>query len=718
MRRLLAFAMTAPLIAASGAASAQTAPPAPTSYPQTKTVAQVDDYFGTKVADPYRWLEDDNAADTKAWVEAENAVTFGYLDKIPARAAIRQRLTTLWNYERYGLPRKRGDFYVFTRNDGLQNQAVYYRAKSLDAAPDVLLDPNRLSADGTVAVGSTTVTDDGRYLAYSLSESGSDWIRWKVREVATGKDLPDEIRWSKFSGAAWLKDGSGFFYSRYDAPKDGEALTGVNKNQKVYFHKLGTPQDADVLTYARPDQPDWGLVGDVSDDGKYLLIYQSEGTDPRNRIFVKDLSRPDSKVEPFLNEFDGSYNVIGNDGATFYALTNQGAPRKRLVAITLGQAASSAWKTLIAEGPKQDVLDDVTMAGDRFVATWQIDAQNRLRVYGLDGRLAQEVSLPTIGAVAFTGRREQAEGFYSFSSFAYPTAIFRLDVPSGKSTVFKQPKVAFDPALYETTQVFYPSKDGTRIPMFLTHKKGLAKNGANPTYLYGYGGFDISLTPSFSPASLAWMEMGGIYAVANLRGGGEYGKAWHDAGRLANKQNVFDDFIAAAEYLIKEKYTATPKLAIGGGSNGGLLVGAVMTQRPELFCAALPAVGVMDMLRFHRFTIGWAWKSDYGSSETKEGFDILQKYSPLHNLKPGTAYPATMVTTADHDDRVVPAHSFKFAAALQAAHKGPQPVLIRIETKAGHGAGKPTSKMIEEAADKWAFLVANLGVTVKPAGSN
>ncbi|HTU99540.1 MAG TPA: prolyl oligopeptidase family serine peptidase [Luteitalea sp.] len=710
--------MTAPLIAASGAASAQTAPPAPTSYPQTKTVAQVDDYFGTKVADPYRWLEDDNAADTKAWVEAENAVTFGYLDKIPARAAIRQRLTTLWNYERYGLPRKRGDFYVFTRNDGLQNQAVYYRAKSLDAAPDVLLDPNRLSADGTVAVGSTTVTDDGRYLAYSLSESGSDWIRWKVREVATGKDLPDEIRWSKFSGAAWLKDGSGFFYSRYDAPKDGEALTGVNKNQKVYFHKLGTPQDADVLTYARPDQPDWGLVGDVSDDGKYLLIYQSEGTDPRNRIFVKDLSRPDSKVEPFLNEFDGSYNVIGNDGATFYALTNQGAPRKRLVAITLGQAASSAWKTLIAEGPKQDVLDDVTMAGDRFVATWQIDAQNRLRVYGLDGRLAQEVSLPTIGAVAFTGRREQAEGFYSFSSFAYPTAIFRLDVPSGKSTVFKQPKVAFDPALYETTQVFYPSKDGTRIPMFLTHKKGLAKNGANPTYLYGYGGFDISLTPSFSPASLAWMEMGGIYAVANLRGGGEYGKAWHDAGRLANKQNVFDDFIAAAEYLIKEKYTATPKLAIGGGSNGGLLVGAVMTQRPELFGAALPAVGVMDMLRFHRFTIGWAWKSDYGSSETKEGFDILQKYSPLHNLKPGTAYPATMVTTADHDDRVVPAHSFKFAAALQAAHKGPQPVLIRIETKAGHGAGKPTSKMIEEAADKWAFLVANLGVTVKPAGSN
>ncbi|WP_239491261.1 prolyl oligopeptidase family protein [Luteitalea sp. TBR-22] len=703
--------MTAPLVAAGSSALAQTTapPPAPTSYPQTKKVDQVDDYFGTKVADPYRWLEDDNAADTKAWVEAQNAVTFGYLSKIAGRDAIKQRLTTLWNYERYGLPRKRGAHYVFTRNDGLQNQAVYYRAASLDATPEVLLDPNTLSGDGTVAVGGTTFSDDGRYMAYSLSESGSDWIRWKVREVATGKDLPDEIRWSKFSGAAWLHDGSGFFYSRYDAPKEGAALTGVNKDQKVYFHKLGTSQDADPLVYARPDKPDWGLGADVTDDGKYLLIYQTEGTDPKNRIFVKDLTKADAKVEPFLDQYDASYNIVGNDGATFYVLTNQGAPRKRLVAITLGQAAPSAWKTLIPEGPKQDVLDDVTMAADRFVATWQIDAQNKLRIYGRDGAVQSEVALPTIGAVSFSGRREQAEGYYAFSSFAYPTAIFRLDVATGRSTIFKQPKVAFDPAQYETTQVFYPSKDGTRIPMFITHRKGLARSGANPTYLYGYGGFDISLTPSFSPANLAWMEMGGVYAVANLRGGGEYGKAWHDAGRLKNKQNVFDDFIAAAEYLIGEKYTSTPKLAIGGGSNGGLLVGAAMTQRPDLFGAALPAVGVMDMLRFHRFTIGWAWKSDYGSSETKEGFDVLYKYSPLHNLKPGTAYPATMVTTADHDDRVVPAHSFKFAAALQAAHKGPQPVLIRIETKAGHGAGKPTSKQIEEAADKWAFLKANLG---------
>ena len=710
MRTLLALAMTAPLIATAGApATAQTvAPAAPASYPETRKDPQVDDYFGTKVADPYRWLEDDNAADTKAWVEAQNAVTFGYLSKLPGRDALKQRLTTLWNYERYGLPRKRGSHYVFTRNDGLQNQAVYYRAASLEATPDVLLDPNTLSADGTIAVGGTTFSDDGRYMAYSLSESGSDWIRWKVREVATGKDLPDEIRWSKFSGASWLHDGSGFFYSRYDAPKPGEALTGVNKNQKVYFHKIGTPQDADTLAYARPDRPDWGLGADVSDDGKYLLIYQTEGTDPKNRIFVKDLTKADAKVEPFLDQFDASYNVVGNDGSTFYVLTNQGAPRKRLVAITLGQAAPAAWKTLIPEGPKQDVLDDVTMAADRFVATWQIDAQNKLRIYGRDGAAQAEVALPTIGAVAFSGKREQAEGYYAFSSFAYPTAVLRLDVATGRSTIFKQPKVAFDPAQYETTQVFYPSKDGTRVPMFITHKKGLAKNGANPTYLYGYGGFDISLTPSFSPANLAWMEMGGVYAVANLRGGGEYGKAWHDAGRLTNKQNVFDDFIAAAEYLIAQKFTSSQTLAIGGGSNGGLLVGAAMTQRPDLFAAALPAVGVMDMLRFHRFTIGWAWKSDYGSSETKEGFDVLYKYSPLHNLKPGTAYPATMVTTADHDDRVVPAHSFKFAAALQAAHKGPQPVLIRIETKAGHGAGKPTSKQIEEAADRWAFLRANL----------
>jgi prolyl oligopeptidase len=678
-------------------------------YPETRTDPQTDDYFGTSVADPYRWLEDDNAADTKAWVEAQNAVTFNYLEQIPTRAAIRERLTTLWNYERYGLPVKRGDFYIYTRNDGLQNQAVYYRARALDAEPEVLLDPNGLSSDGTVAVGAVSFTDDGRHMAYALSESGSDWVRWKVREVATGQDLADEVRWSKFSGAAWLKDGSGFYYSRYDAPGEGAALTGVNRNQKLYFHAVGTAQDADRLVYARPDQPDWGFNAEVTDDGRYLLITQWEGTEPKNRVFVQDLSQgAEAPVQPFLDAFDAEYIVLGNDGSTFYVLTTQGAPRKRVVAIRLGHAGPADWKTIVAEGPSQDVIADATIAGNRLVLTWQIDAQSRLRVYDLDGTSATNVALPAIGTASFTGKRSQTEAFYSFTSFTYPTTIFRYDVARDASTVFKQPKVDFDTAAFETTQVFYTSKDGTRVPMFISHKKGLVRDGQAPTYLYGYGGFNISLTPSFSPANLAWMERGGIFAVPNLRGGGEYGQAWHDAGRLAQKQNVFDDFIAAAEYLIEERYTSTPKLAIGGGSNGGLLVGAAMTQRPDLFAAALPAVGVMDMLRFHQFTIGWAWKSDYGSSETKEGFDVLYRYSPLHNLKKGTAYPATMVTTADHDDRVVPAHSFKFAAALQAAHAGDAPVLIRIETKAGHGAGKPTSKLIEEAADRWAFLEANL----------
>jgi prolyl oligopeptidase len=678
-------------------------------YPDTRTDAVSDDYFGTSVADPYRWLEDDNAAETQAWVEAQNAVTFNYLEQIPERAAIRERLTTLWNYERYGLPVKRGDFYIYTRNDGLQNQAVYYRARALDAEPEVLLDPNGLSSDGTVAVGAVSFTDDGRFMAYSLSESGSDWVRWKVREVATGQDLADEVRWSKFSGAAWLKDGSGFYYSRYDAPGEGETLTGVNRNQKLYFHAVGTEQDADRLVYARPDQPDWGFNADVTDDGRYLLITQWEGTEPKNRVFVQDLSQGSTaQVLPFLDAFDAEYTVLGNDGPTFYVLTTQGAPRKRIVSITLGHARPGDWKTIVAEGPSRDVIADATIAGNRLVLTWQVDAQSRLRVYDLDGTAATNIALPAIGTASVSGKRDQTEAFYAFTSFTYPTTIFRYDVAADQSSVFKQPTVDFDPADFETTQVFYTSKDGTRVPMFISHKKGLARDGQARAYLYGYGGFNISLTPAFSPANLAWMERGGIFAVPNLRGGGEYGQAWHDAGRLAQKQNVFDDFIAAAEYLIQERYTSTPTLAIGGGSNGGLLVGAAMTQRPDLFGAALPAVGVMDMLRFHRFTIGWAWTSDYGSSETKEGFDVLYRYSPLHNLKKGTAYPATMVTTADHDDRVVPAHSFKFAAALQAAQTGDAPVLIRIETKAGHGAGKPTSKLIEEAADKWAFLEANL----------
>ena len=577
----------------------------------------------------------------------------------------------------------------------------------------MLIDPNALSKDGTVALGTISFTDDGRYMAYSLAASGSDWIEWRVRDVATSKDLPDLVKWSKFSGASWLKDGSGFYYSRYDEPK-GEALQALNKNQKVFFHTLGATQDKDALVYERPDKPDWGFGAEVTDDGRFLLVTQTEGTDNRNRVFVRDLGKPGSAIQPFLDAFDASYSVVGNDGETFYVLTNKDAPRFRLVAITLQHPAADAWKTLVPEAPDKAVLENVVMVDNRFVALWMTDAHHALRLYGLDGKAGADIALPTLGAVAGpTGRRSHKEMFYSFGSFLYPTTVYRYDFAAARSEVFKKPTLAFDPSGYETVQVFYPSKDGTRIPMFLTYKKGLQRNGMNPTLLYGYGGFNISTMPAFSPAAAGWLEMGGIYAVANLRGGGEYGQAWYDAGRLQLKQNVFDDFIAAAEYLIREKYASTPKLAIQGASNGGLLVGACLTQRPDLFGAALPAVGVMDMLRFDKFTIGWAWRSDYGEPDkNKADFETVMKYSPLHTIKPGVKYPATFVTTADHDDRVVPAHSFKFTATLQAAQAGPAPILIRIETKAGHGAGKPTEKVIEERADMFGFLVRELHMTL------
>ena len=685
----------------------------PYKYPAAKQVNQVDDFFGTKIADPYRGLEDSDAPDTRAWIDAENAVTFGYLDQVPERGALKARLTKLWDYERYGVPSREGAWYIFSRNTGLQKQAVIFKTKALDAAPEVLIDPNTWSADGTVAIAGMSFTEDGRYLAYSKSVSGSDWQEWYVKDVATNKDLPDVIKWSKFSGASWLKDGSGFFYSRYDAPKDANLLQAVNKNQKVYLHKVGTAQDQDVLVYERPDKPDWGFGAEVTDDGRFLLLYQTEGTDNRNRIFVRDLKDPNGTIAPFLNDFDAAYSIVGNDGDVFYVVTNNQAPRYRMVAIERPRPAAVAWKPLIPEAAGKDVLEGASMVNDQFVTTWMTDAHTTLRLYGKDGAKVKDLALPTIGtASGFSGRRRHTEGFYSFTSYTYPTTIFRYDFATGASSVFKRPTVDFDAAQYETVQVFYPSKDGTKIPMFLTYRKGLAKTGQHPTYLYGYGGFNIPSTPGFSPAMATWLEMGGIYAVANLRGGSEYGQAWYDAGRLKNKQNVFDDFIAAAQFLIREKYTSTPKLAIAGGSNGGLLVGACMTQRPDLFGAALPAVGVMDMLRYHKFTIGWAWKSDYGDPDTKEGFDINIKYSPLHTIKPGTQYPATFVTTADHDDRVVPAHSFKFAATLQAAQAGPAPVLIRIETKAGHGAGKPTEMLIAERADIFGFLVRELRITL------
>jgi len=683
-------------------------------YPSARKGDVVDDYHGTKVADPYRWLEDPDSPESRSWIEAENRLTNAYLADIPARAAIRDRLTKLWNYPKFGSPFRKAGRYFFFKNDGLQNQSVLYKQASLSADPETLLDPNLLSEDGTVALSNLAVTDDGRLLAYGTAASGSDWEEFRVRDVATGKDRPDYLKWIKFSSASWTKDGAGFFYSRYPEPAD-KALTDVNRFQKLYYHRLGTDQAQDVLVYERPDQPDWGMNAEVTDDGRYAVLTVWLGTDRRNRIYYRDLKnakRPTVKgdVVRLLDDFDASYAFVGNDGPVFYFLTDLDAPRKRVIAIDTRHPERARWRELIPQG--QDVLEGVQIIHDTFVANFMHDAASRLRLFALDGRMLTDLELPTLGSIgSITGERKDDEMFYAFTSFLYPTTIFRYDFRTTSTSVFKAPTIDFDPSGYETKQVFYTSKDGTRVPMFITHKKGLTLDGSHPTLLYGYGGFNISLTPSFSVGTLVWLEMGGIYAVPNLRGGGEYGEEWHQAGMLDRKQNVFDDFIAAAEYLIAQRYTSTPKLAIAGGSNGGLLVGAAMTQRPELFGAALPAVGVMDMLRFHKFTIGWAWVTDYGSADSASQFPYLYKYSPLQNIRPGTKYPATLVTTADHDDRVVPGHSFKFTATLQAAQAGPDPVLIEIETKAGHGAGKPTSKIIEEQADRFAFLVHNLGMS-------
>ena len=683
------------------------------NYPVAPSSNQVDDYHGVKVADPYRPLEDPDSAASRQWIEAENKLTFGYLDTIPSRPKIHARLTELFNYERYSVPTEHGGRYFYVHNTGLQNQAVFYWLSALDAEPRLLLDPNTLSADGTVAVSGVSYSEDGQLMAYALSTSGSDWVEWHVREVSTGKDLPDVVKWSKFSGAAFTKDARGFFYSRYDEPKAGSALRDTNYYQKLYFHKLGTPQSADELIYKRDDQKEWGFGGAVTDDGHYLILYVSVGTDPRNRVYYKDLTKPAGPVVPLMDKMDAAYNFVDNDGPVFWFVTNQGATLSRLVEVELRQPEPEHWKTIVPESA--DKLEFASMVDHKFIASYLKDAHTEVKVFDRSGKFLRTVELPGIGtAGGFGGRREQRYTFYSYTSYATPATIYRYDVATGKSTVFRQPKVKFHPEDYETRQVFYSSKDGTRVPMFITSKKGLKLDGTNPTLLYGYGGFDVPLTPGFSVGSLVWMEMGGVYAVANLRGGGEYGEPWHQAGTKLRKQNVFDDFIAAGEWLIANHYTVSSKLAIQGGSNGGLLVGACMAQRPELYGAALPAVGVMDMLRFHKFTIGWAWTSDYGSSDNAEEFAAIYKYSPLHNIKAGVQYPATLIMTADHDDRVVPAHSFKFAATLQADQAGPAPVLIRIQTKAGHGAGKPISKTIDEITDAWGFLVKSLGMKDDP----
>jgi prolyl oligopeptidase len=679
------------------------------TYPAARRADHVDTYHGTAVQDPYRWLEEIDSPETKAWVQAENKATFSYLEKLESRAAIKERLTALWNYERYGVPYKEGGRYFFTRNDGLQNQAVLYTVPSLEEAPRVLLDPNTLSKDGTVALAGTAVSEDGKYLAYGVAEAGSDWNTWKVRSVSTATDLPDILRWVKFSGASWTKGGKGFFYSRYAEPVPGAELKNVNLDQKIYFHKLGTPQSEDALVYERKDQPEWLLNGTVTEDGRYLVVSVSQGKTVNTGLFFKDLGTPGSPVVELLSKFDAQYGFVGNDGPVFWVQTDKDASRGRVYAIDTRKPEAKDWVEVIPES--KDALQGVGVVGERFFASYLKDARSVVRTFDLKGKPLGEVELPGLGTTAgFAGKRTDTETFYYFTSYVAPTTIYRYDVAAGKSSVFRAPKVAFDASAYETRQVFYKSKDGTEVPMFLTHKKGLRPDGSNPTLLYGYGGFNIPLTPAFSVSNLAWLERGGVYAVANLRGGGEYGEAWHQAGTKLRKQNVFDDFIAAAEWLIANKITSTPRLAIEGGSNGGLLIGAVLTQRPELFGAAIPAVGVMDMLRFHKFTIGWAWVSDFGSSDDPKEFAALRAYSPYHNLKKGTCYPPTLVTTADHDDRVFPAHSFKFAAALQDAQACDKPTLIRIETRAGHGAGKPTAKIIEEAADVWAFLVQALGV--------
>jgi len=684
--------------------------PAQITYPATRKGEVVDDYHGTKIADPYRWLEDDNAPETKAWVAAQNKVTFGYLEAIPQRNEFKQRLQKLWNYQRFGIPSKHGERYFFSRNSGLQNQSVLYMAESLGAEPRELLNPNLLSTDGTVSLSMTAPSEDGRHLAYGLSRAGSDWVEFRVRDVDTGKDLADELHWIKFSGASWAKDGSGFYYGRYPKPKDGAALTQKNENKRVYFHKLGTPQEQDPVVYARPDRPEWGYAAHVTDDGHYLIISISQGTDPRNRVYYKDLTKPDSAVVELLNDFDAEYGFIDNDGPVFYFHTDLDAPRYRVIAIDTTKPARDQWHTLIAQS--KDKLEGVSLVGGQFLCEYLHDARSLVEAHDLAGKFLHEIKLPGIGtAGGFGGRQDDKETFYAYSSFTAPGVIYRYDIASGTSTVYRMPKLDFDASPYETHQEFVTSKDGTKVPMFITQRRGLKLDGTNPCLLYGYGGFNISMTPGFSVGRAVWLERGGIYCVACLRGGGEQGADWHKAGTKTHKQNVFDDFIGCAEWLIKAGHTKPAKLAIQGGSNGGLLVGACMTQRPELFGAVLPAVGVMDMLRFHQFTIGWAWKSDYGSSENPKEFAALRAYSPLHNLKPGTRYPATMIATSDHDDRVVPAHSFKFAATLQEcqAKDGP-PVLIRIETSAGHGAGTALNKTIEETADALAFLVKALGM--------
>jgi prolyl oligopeptidase len=680
-------------------------PGQPLTYPPAARGDVITDYHGVKVPDPYRWMEDIDSPATRTWVEAQDKLSRDYLRALPDRAAIAGRLRKIWNFERWSAPARHGHYWFYTHNDGLQNQAVIFVTTDPGVPGRVLLDPNTLSKDGTVALRETAVSDDGRLFAYALSDAGSDWQIWHVRNVDTGTDLPDEIHWSKGGGGSWRKQGSGFYYTAYEPPRDADALKAANQYQKLLFHKLGTPQSQDALVYTRSDDPDWFVGGSVTDDGHYLVIEANHGDEVQNTLLVQDLTVPDASIRAVIPQPTAVYNFIGNIGQTLYVMTDNGAPRYKIVAIELSDPEPAHWRTVVAQGA--DTMDSVTLVGGQLIVEYLHDAHSVVSRYSPEGRLIGEVQLQGLGeASGFQGRIEDRETFYAYSSFTSPPTVYRLDLGSGASSLWKTPKLAgFDPGSYETRQVFYPSKDGTRVSLYIVSRKGTKLDGSNPTLLYGYGGFNISLEPQFSAAVATWLEMGGVYAMPNLRGGGEYGRAWHEGGMKTHKQNVFNDFIGAAEYLIAQHWTSPKHLAILGRSNGGLLVGATEEQRPDLFAAAVPQVGVLDMLRFREFTVGKGWESDYGSVDNPEEFKALLAYSPLQNVKPGVHYPATLVTTGDHDDRVYPAHSFKFTAELQRADPHGEPILMRVDTRAGHGAGKPTAKLIEETADIYAFML-------------
>jgi prolyl oligopeptidase len=683
------------------------------SYPQARKGDVVDDYHGTKIADPYRWMEDLDAKEVTEWVGAQNKLTSGYLERLPLREHFRKRITELWNYPETGLPFREAGRLFYSKNSGLQRQSPIYMRENLDAEPRLVIDPNALSPDGSVSLGQYAPSPDGRLIAYTLSQGGADWRSVHVREIASGRDLPDKVEWMRFSRLSWTKDGKGFFYARYPEPPKGEVLEAALKDHALYYHRVGTPQSEDRVIYQRKDLPAWVVGGGVTEDGRYLLVFISKGSDTKNRLYYADLGDPKqtnvaAPIKPVVETDDAEYSPIGNRGSVIYLRTDRGAPNRKVIAIDLQNAAPSAWKTVVPE--RKEAIEDAALIGGRVVVQYLVDVQSRLKLFGLDGRSQGEIALPAAGTVArFVGREDTPEIFYAFSSPIYPTTVFRYDPETKQSTAFEAAKPPVDVSRYETKALFARSKDGTRVPFFLTARKGLPRNGANPTMLYGYGGFSTSTLPGYRPDFPAWYELGGVLVTSNVRGGGEYGEAWHKAGMLEKKQNVFDDFIAVAEHLVKEKYTSPSQLGIVGGSNGGLLVGAVMEQRPELFAVALPLVGVMDMLRYDKFTGGHFWATEYGSSSDPEQFKHLIKYSPLHNIKPGVCYPATLVTTADHDDRVVPSHSYKFTAALQVTQGCDKPVLIRVETKGSHGY-RPTDKRIAELADLWEFTAAQMGM--------